>query len=132
MSSVLSIAASGLAAQSKRLAVSANNVANIRSLGLKADRSNAAAGAYEPKQTALSSIPGGGVRATEVPVVPPSFNSYEPNDRDADVNGLVPRPNISLEQEIVTQIQAVRAYQANLETIKAEDRLLGSLLDALS
>jgi len=132
MSSVLSIAASGLAAQSKRLAVSANNVANIRSLGLKADRSNAAAGAYEPKQTALSSIPGGGVRATEVPVVPPSFNSYEPNDPDADVNGLVPRPNISLEQEVVTQLQAVRAYQANLETIKAEDRLLGSLLDALS
>ncbi len=132
MSSVLSIAASGLAAQSKRLAVSANNVANIRSLGLNADRSNAAAGAYEPKQTALSSIPGGGVRAREVPVVPPSFNSYEPNDPDADVNGIVPRPNISLEQEVVTQLQAVRAYQANLETIKAEDRLLGSLLDALS
>ena len=72
MSSVLSIAASGLAAQSKRLAVSANNVANIYSLGLKADGSNAAAGAYVPKQVALSSIPSGGVKATAVPVTPPS------------------------------------------------------------
>jgi flagellar hook protein FlgE len=33
---------------------------------------------------------------------------------------------------VVTQIQAVRAYQANLETIKAEDRMLGALLDAFS
>ena len=132
MSSVLSIAASGLAAQSKRLAVSANNVANIRSLGLNSDRSNASAGAYEPKQTALTSIPGGGVRAAAVPVTPPSFNSFEPNDPNADANGLVPRPNVSLEQEVVTQIQAVRAYQANLQTIKAEDRMLGELLDAFS
>jgi len=132
MSSVFSIAASGLAAQSKRLAVSADNVANIRSLGLSADGSNASAGAYAPKQTALTSIPGGGVRATAVPVAPPSYESYEPNDPNADADGLVPRPNVSLEQEVVTQIQAVHAYRANLETIKAEDRMLGSLLDAFS
>lgn len=132
MNSAFSIAASGLAAQSKRLAVSADNVANLRSLGLLADRSNAAAGAYEARQTALTSIPGGGVRAEAVAVTPPSFPSYEPNDPDADANGLVPRPNISLEQEVVTQIQAVRAYQANLQTLKAQDRMLGDLLDAFS
>jgi flagellar basal-body rod protein FlgC len=132
MSSVLSIAASGLAAQSRRLAVSADNVANIRSLGLRADGSNAAAGAYAPKQTALTSIPGGGVRAAAVAVTPPSYESYEPNDPNADANGLVPRPNVSLETEIVTQIQAVRAYQANIQTIKAEDRMIGDLLDALT
>jgi len=132
MSSVLSIAASGLAAQSKRLAVSADNVANILSLGLKADGSNAAAGAYAPKQTALTSIPGGGVKATAVPVTPPSYETYQPNDPNADTNGLVPRPNVSLETEVVTQIQAARAYQANLQTIKAEDQMLGDLLDALA
>ena len=132
MTSVFSIAASGLAAQSKRLAVSADNVANIRSLGLKADRSNAESGAYEPKQAALSSVRGGGVRAEAVPVDPPSYQSYEPNDPDADANGQVPRPNVSLEREVVTQIEAVRAYQANVQTIKAHDRMLGSLLDAFS
>lgn len=132
MSSVLSIAASGLAAQSKRLAVSADNVANIRSLGLTADRRNAAAGAYEPKQTALSSTRGGGVKATPVPVAPASYGSYEPDDPNADANGLVPRPNVSLEREVVTQIEAVRAYQANLKTIAAEDRMLGELLDSLT
>lgn len=132
MSSVLSIAASGLAAQSKRLAVSADNVANIRSLGLQADRSNAAAGAYEARQATLTLIPGGGVKATEVPVAPPSYQSYEPNDPNADADGLVPRPNVSLERELVTQIEAARAYQANLQTIKAEDRMLGELLDTLS
>jgi len=132
MSSAFSIAASGLAAQSKRLAVSADNVANIRSLGLKADRSNAAAGAYEPKQAVLTSVQGGGVKAEAVPVDPPSYPSYEPNDPNADADGLVPRPNVSLEREVVTQIEAVRAYQANVQTIMAQDRMLGSLLDALS
>lgn len=132
MGSAFSIAASGLAAQSKRLAVSADNVANVRSLGLKADRSNAAAGAYEPKQTALSSVQGGGVKAQAVPVDPPSYQAYEPNDPDADASGLVPRPNVSLEREVVTQIEAVRAYQANVQIIKAQDRMLGSLLDAFS
>jgi flagellar basal-body rod protein FlgC len=132
MSSVFSIAASGLAAQSQRLAVSADNVANVRSLGLRADRSNAAAGAYEAKQTQMTSIPGGGVRAEAVPVSPPSYESYEPTDPDADASGLVPRPNVSLEREVVTQIEAARAYQANLQTIKAQDRMLGDLLDAIS
>ena len=132
MSPVFSIAASGLAAQSKRLAISADNVANIYSLGLKADGSNAAAGAYAPKQVAFSSIPSGGVKATAVPVTPPSYETYQPNDPNADVNGLVPRPNVSLESEVVNQILAFRAYQANLQTIKAEDRMLGALLDAFT
>lgn len=132
MTSVFSIAASGLAAQSKRLAISADNVANIRSVGLKADRSNAGSGAYEPKQAAQSSVAGGGVRVEAAPVDPPSYQSYEPDDPNADANGEVPRPNVSLEREVVNQIEAVRLYQANVATIKAQDRMLGTLLDAFT
>ena len=131
MTSVFSIAASGLAAQSKRLAISADNVANIRSVGLKADGSNAGS-AYVPKQAAQSSVAGGGVRVEAAPVDPPSYQSYEPNDPNADADGEVPRPNVSLEREVVNQIEAVRAYQANVATIKAQDRMLGTLLDAFT
>jgi flagellar basal-body rod protein FlgC len=132
MTSVFSIAASGLAAQSKRLAISADNVANIRSVGLKADGSNAGSGAYVPKQAAQSSIAGGGVRVEAVAVDPPSYQSYEPDDPNADANGEVPRPNVSLEREVVNQIEAVRLYQANVATIRAQDRMLGTLLDAFT
>jgi flagellar basal-body rod protein FlgC len=67
-----------------------------------------------------------------VAVDPPSYQSYEPDDPNADANGEVPRPNVSLEREVVNQIEAVRAYQANVATIKAQDRMLGSLLDAFT
>ena len=132
MTQILSTALSGLTAQAKKLEVSASNVANLRSLGVQPGSSQPQAGEFAPQQTALISTAGGGVRAEPVPVSPASVPSYEPGAPDADGNGVVPRPNVSLEQEIVTQIEAQRAFEANLKVIEAEDDLLGELLDIRS
>ena len=132
MTQVLSTALSGLTAQAKKLEVSASNVANVRSLGVQPGSSQAQPGEFVPQQTALISTAGGGVRAEAVPVSPASVLSYEPGAPGADGNGLVARPNVSLEQEIVTQIEAQRAFEANLRVIEAEDELLGELLDIRS
>ncbi|MFQ5775238.1 MAG: flagellar basal body rod protein FlgC [Kiloniellaceae bacterium] len=132
MSSVFSTALSALAAQSKRLEVSASNVANVRSLGLRAGGAEPQPGAFVPHRVALISTAGGGTAAKTVPVSPPSFLAFDPGDPNADADGLVPRPNVSLEREVVTQIEALRAFQANVKVIEAEDERLGTLLDLLS
>ncbi len=132
MSSVFAIAAAGLRAQSRRLDVSADNVANVLSLGLHPDPAQASAQAFAPQRTSLVATRHGGVEAKTTPRSPPSYLSFEPHDPHADAGGLVPRPNVSLEEELVTQLQALRAFQANVKTIQTQDRMLGSLLDITS
>lgn len=39
-----------------------------------------------------------------------------------------PQEGVALEQEVVDQMTATYAFKANLQTIQAEDRMLGALL----
>ena len=135
MSDIFGTALSGLLAQSRRLEVSAGNVANLRSSGVRPDVAlddPANAEAFVPQQVALTSVLGGGVRAEAVAVDPPSVPALDPDAPDADAAGIVARPNVSLERELVTQIEALRAFQANLAVIDTENRRLGALLDVIS
>ncbi len=146
MSSVFNIAASGLRAQSRRLAVSADNVANISSLGVHPDPDLAKPEGFAPQRTIFTSqvqaqgagggagggADGGGVAASTAPISPASFLSYQPDHPDADPDGMVPLPNVSLEQEMIEQIQALRLFQANVKTIQTQDRMMGALLDIVS
>lgn len=132
MSSVFDIAASGLRAQSRRLAVSADNVANVSSLGVHPDPELAKPEGFAPQRTVFSSQAGGGVAASSAPITPAAFLSYQPDHPDADPDGMVPLPNVSLEQEMVEQILALRLFQANVKTIQTQDQMLGALLDIVS
>jgi flagellar basal-body rod protein FlgC len=132
MSSVFDIVVSGLRAQSRRLEVSADNVANLLSLGVHPDPTLARPEAFVPQRTAFASALYGGVEAKTMPVSPPSRLSLQPNHPDADADGLVPLPNVSLEQELVDQTQALRLFQANVKVIQTQDRMLGALLDIVS
>lgn len=132
MTSTFATAVSGLAAQSTKLAVSADNVANLRSRGVDPKASTPDPDAFVPKRTELVATAHGGVRAVAVPVAPPSVPEYDPGDPGADALGVVPRPNVSLARETVAQIEALRAFQANVAVIEAEDERLGALLDLLS
>ncbi len=132
MSSVFDIAVSGLRAQSRRLEVSADNVANVLSLGVHPDPALAKPEAFTPQRTAFVSKAYGGVEAKAVPVTPPAYLSLQPNHPDADANGLVPLPNVSLEREMVEQILALRMFEANVKVIQTQDRLLGARLAIVS
>ena len=123
---------SGLMAQSKRVAVSADNIANMTSRGLRKDGPAEQPGAYAPKQVQDVTTAGGGVRAEVRPVTPPSVEIYAPGNPDADANGVTAIPNVNLAEELVTQIQAQRAYEANAKAIKTQDELTDSLLDIKS
>lgn len=126
-------ALSGLQAAQTRLGVSANNVANQRSVAAESlegpTRDAAGNRLFQPQRVVAESAPGGGVRAQVQPVDPPSVQQFRPEAADADAEGLVNRPNIDLVGERVTQIQAQRAFEANLRSIEVADALAGDLLD---
>jgi flagellar basal-body rod protein FlgC len=131
MTQIFRTALSGLAAQGQRLATSAANVANLHSLGRHPDPTQASAEAYVPQRTALTAA-GPGVRATPEAVSPAAVLVYQPDHPQADGEGLVAYPNLSLEREAVEQIAALRAFQANARVIAAADEMLGELLDIRS
>jgi flagellar basal-body rod protein FlgC len=132
MISGFSASLSGLMANSKRVAVSADNIANMRSRGVREDGPAQQPGAYVPKQVQDVTTAGGGVRAEVRPVTPPSVEVYAPGSPDADANGIAAIPNVNLAEELVTQIQAQRAYEANAKALKTQDELIDSLLDIRS
>ncbi len=132
MSSVFDIAVSGLRAQSRRLEVSADNIANVLSLGVHPDPALAKPAAFAPQRAAFVSKAYGGVEVKAVPVTPPAYLSLQPNHPDADADGLVPLPNVALEREMVEQILALRMFEANVKVIQTQDRMLGALLDIVS
>ena len=132
MISGFSASLSGLMANSKRVAVSADNIANMRSRGVREDGPAQQPGAYVPKQVQDVTTAGGGVRAEVRPVTPPSVEVYAPGSPDADANGIAAIPNVNLAEELVTQIQAQRAYEANAKALKTQDELTDSLLDIKS
>jgi flagellar basal-body rod protein FlgC len=123
---------SGLLAQGKRLAVSADNVANMQSRGFRQGGPAEQPGAYRPKQVQDVTTVGGGVRAQTRPVTPPSVEIYAPSHPDADAQGIAALPNVNLAEELVIQLQAKRAYEANAATLRTQDELTDSLLDIKS
>jgi len=127
-----SISVSGLMAQSKRLAVSADNVANMRSRGVDPNGPAEQPGAFQPKRVQDVSVGAGGVRGEVRPVTPPSVQTHEPSSPDADAEGLVHRPNVNLAEELVIQMQAQRSYEANAAAIRTQDEVTDTLLDIKS
>ena len=140
MSSAIHTALSGLMAEARRLGVSAENVASLRSAGVDPGASAAAGrpvgtagqAPYIPHRTVSVSQAGGGVATLLMPHEPPSLAVYDPGNPVADAQGFVHLPDVSLEGELVTQLMAQRGLQANLKVIEAEDEMLGRLLDVKS
>ena len=120
MDAALHNAVSGLRASGKRLEVSAANVVSSRSTG------------YTPSRVIQTAQPGGGTRADAIPVNPPTTPSYEPDNPAADDAGMVRRPNVALEAELVEQTLARRAFEANLKVVETADRVTRATLDILA
>ena len=123
---------SGLRTQAVRLSVSADNIANARSVGVREDGSSPVQTPYVPQQVTDVTTAGGGVRPEITGVKPPSFPVYQPESELADADGLVPYANVDIASELVGQMVAQRAYEANLSVIRTKDEMSGSLLDTLS
>lgn len=131
MVNAINAALSGLSAASRRIQVSAANIANQHSTKTIVD-GNVVNRPYVAQRVQQVSVAGGGVITQVRDVNPTSTPLFDPDDPDADANGFVAYPNVKLENEIVEQKIASYDYKANLKTIKVQQEMEQSLLDILS
>jgi flagellar basal-body rod protein FlgC len=133
MSSISTIALSGMNAAAQRLQVSASNLANVSSTGfLPAINGAVPAGAqqaYAPLRVDQTAAPGGGTQTTLTATTPSYTAVSDPQSPFANQNGLVAAPNVDTSSELVDQMIASYSFTANAAIMKAGDRMSKTLLD---
>lgn len=133
MSSILSIAVSGISAASERLQDSASNVANAQSDGPDSQASAQAQvqfpPAYTPKEVHQVALAGGGTQAVATNVQPATVLAYDPTAPYADANGDVAKPNVDFTAEAYQQLTARYNFVMNAYVMRVYSRMTKSLLD---
>ena len=135
----MDISAAGLRAQRLRMDVIAENIANA-----EATRTPEG-GPYRRREVILEAGSGdwrktrqglqgetAGVSVAGVVADPsPPQTVYDPSHPDADANGYVALPNVSVPLEMVDMLSATRAYEANSAAFRAGRDIEKSALDLL-
>jgi flagellar basal-body rod protein FlgC len=146
MTDALSIALSGLRAQSTRLATTASNIANAQSAGAlnastagsvpSADPSAPASTVYLPLRVNFTSVQSGGIGAGVAATVSEDPNGYsviyDPSSPYANSEGNIAAPAVDYAEEFVNLLQTKAVWKANLSVIKTQDEMLGDLLDEIA
>jgi flagellar basal-body rod protein FlgC len=133
MSNISTIALSGMNAATRRLDVSASNVANVMTTGALPDADGTvpagAPQAYDPLEVVQTASAGGGVQTSVTAAKPSTIAVSDPQAPFANQNGLVAAPNVDLAQELVGQMLASYSFAANAHVMKADNRMTETLLD---
>jgi flagellar basal-body rod protein FlgC len=136
MSSISTIAVSGMIAATRRLEVSASNVANIESTGaLSLASGTVLAGApqaYAPLRLIQTESAGGGTQTRVSTVTPSSIAISDPQAPFANQDGQVAAPNVDISQEMVEQMLASYSFAANAAVMKADDGMTKTLIDTMA
>jgi flagellar basal-body rod protein FlgC len=124
MFGTLSISASGLSAQRFRMDTIATNIANAETTH------TADGGPYRRRTVEMQAADGAGVQVTGVsedatagPLV------YDPGHPDANADGYVRYPNVSVTDEMVGLMDARRMYEANATVFQATKSMLKAAID---
>ncbi len=134
LDSIMGIASSGLDAQSQRITLIAQNLANANSVdspdGGPYQRRIAV---FEPAQIDDSAAGSGtGVKlAAVVRDQAPAQQVFDPSNPFADSNGMVKEPNVNPIYEMVDLMQASRSYQANLSVAQTANSAALRTIDLL-
>lgn len=128
----LKISASGLEAQSSRLRVVSENLANARSTG-----DTPGADPYRRKTVSFAQEldRAAGVSTVEINKIGTDKSDfrteYDPGNPAADPNGVVKYPNVNILVEMADMREANRSYEANLQSIRQARDLINSTIDLL-
>ncbi|XTZ39316.1 flagellar basal body rod protein FlgC [Salmonella enterica] len=124
MFSIFDISGSAMAAQSKRLNVSASNMANADSIaGPDGQPYRARQVIFKVDNSAGQDI--GGVQVSGITESTAADRLvYEPTNPLADEKGYVHMPNVDVVGEMVNTISASRSYQANVEVMNTAKTLM--------
>ena len=132
LTTALRVASTGLGAQSERLRVVSENLANAQSTGNPPDENP-----YRRKTITFSSTLDRAsgiayVNTTAISSDPSEFpTEYMPGHQAADANGYVRMPNVNTLVEMADMREANRSYQANLQVIKQARELISMTIDLL-
>ena len=126
------VAASGLGAQTERLRIVAQNLANAQSTG-------AAPGAdpYQRKTVSFAQEVDAASGASVVRVgaisrdLTPFRVEHMPGHVAADEKGMVKLPNVNALSEMADMREANRSYEANLQVLQQVRRMRAGLIDLL-
>lgn len=130
--SSIRIAATGLHAQTARMRIIAENLANADSAGKTPGEDP-----YRRKIPTFTStldqeLGGEVVKIGRIAYDQSDFNErFEPGHPAADANGYVKYPNVNTLIETMDMRQAQRSYEANLNVVTVTRQMLGSTLDVL-
>lgn len=126
LSAAMQISSSGLKAQSERLRVVSENIANARSTG-----TTAGSDPYSRKTITFESELDRATQANLVKVKDigkddaPYTVEYDPGHPAADENGYVKMPNVNVLLELSDMRETNRSYQANLKLMtQARDMVM--------
>lgn len=126
------IASSGLEAQSTRLRIVSENIANARSTG---DTPGA-----DPYRRKIITFESELDRATQTELVKVKklgfdrsdfIEEFEPGNPAADEKGFVKMPNVNILIEMGDMREANRTYEANLQTIRQTREIMSSTISLL-
>ena len=132
LTQAMAISATGMDAQTARLRVIAQNIANQDTTG-----STPGADPYRRKtitfEAVMDTVNGtGGVQVKNVGIDPSSFpKRFDPSNPAADVQGYVKAPNVSSFVELLDMRDAERSYSANLSVMQASRAMANRTIDIL-
>ncbi|OLP55073.1 flagellar basal body rod protein FlgC [Rhizobium rhizosphaerae] len=130
--SALKVSASGLDAESTRLRIVSENIANARSTG-----DTPGADPYRRKtisfRAEVDRVTGAAkVGVQRLGVDDSNFiEESDPGNPAADARGIVKMPNVNILVEMADMREANRSYEANLQTTRQARDLISSTIDLL-
>lgn len=128
----LKVAASGMTAQSERLRVVSENLANAQSTG-KTPGSDP----YQRKTITFAAEldRASGANIVDVQDIGRDTSDfpieYQPGNEAADAQGYVKMPNVNVLLEMADMREAIRGYETNLQSIKQARELISMTIDLL-
>jgi flagellar basal-body rod protein FlgC len=123
---------SGLFAQSLRMKVVAQNIANAESTG-----TSPGADAYRRRTVSFESVMSDASGGASVLKAKVGYDMTEfgkemnPSNKAADATGYVKVPNVNMIVEMTDMRQALRSYEANLQVIKQSKDMANGLVELL-
>jgi flagellar basal-body rod protein FlgC len=131
INAAIAAAASGMRAQTVRMRIAAENVANANSTGTDPNQDPFRRRIPLLESTTLAS----GARGVQVKGAAYDMSDfrqeYNPSHPAADANGYVQLPNVDTLVEMMDLREATRAYEANLNMIEAARTMTNRALDLL-
>ena len=137
----LRASASGLSAQRIRMKLIASNLANMHTTrtpeGGPYQRREPVFAAESPSGASFHDVlkteqEGGVVEVRTVEVVKDGrdpIRKYSPDHPDADEQGFIDLPNISVTEEMVNLVSASRSYEANVAAVRATKNMVMKALE---